>query len=309
MKQLLFIIALCFFGAIQPVSAQFGKLLNKAIERKTQEKADKEIDKAIDAAFKKDSVSVKSKDGKMVIDTPDSEVTFEEDNGSATNVAPSKFIGSYTSTTVVSKNNKQSEEPIEMQIFVDSYQVAMIIAGDGKHEKSARTIFDRRDRTMTTLTDEDGTHSGIKMKMPKTKVVVKNPAKQQTDVTPPKPIRTNQTRQISGYTCTKYTMSDYEMDYEFWVAEDINIDSNALLDAMNTTYSAGGANAGNNYCAAFGKGMVIETIMRDKEGKKNETMTTTISNLKIGSVDKSKFSTEGYAVQDMSIMNIFKGGK
>lgn len=304
MKQFILIAALCFF-AVQPASAQFGKLLNKALERKTQEKMDKEVEKALDKVFS-DSLSVKNQNGKTVIDTPESEITIEEDKSTTpSNVDPSKFIGSYTTTTTLSQNGKQDDPPIKMHIFVDSYQVAMIMEDEkDKGEPMSRIIFDRRDRTMTNLTDDKDEKVGVKMKMPKTSVKNKGGDKiaSTTTAAANKPIRTGKTKQINGYTCNQYTMADEKYDHEFWVAESIDIDPAILLEAMNMS---GGKSKAQDYNSNFTKGIAMETIMHDKKSKNNETITITISNFVMGKVDKSKFNTEGYKIQDMSSMNMF----
>lgn len=303
MKPLL--LAIFALLATLPASAQFGNLLGKAAERAAQRKAEqaveKKVEESIDKALDpKNSTKAKTEKEKMTIETDEAEVTIEEDRDGATNVAPSKFIGSYTTTMTETEKGVQKEQPVVMNHYIDAYQTATEMF---TNDEKIYLIFDRRDRTTTTLTNDKGEKTGIKIKMPKATIKTKN-TNSKTDTGNNKPIRTNETKTIEGHTCVKYTFTDEKQNNEMWIAEDIDIDPENLTGIFSINKKNADLGAYN-----ASKGMVLEMVMRSKDPKKQETMTMRISNLQIGSVDKSKFSTEGYIIEDMSQMPFFGGGK
>lgn len=132
-------------------TAQIG-----ASRRKETEKA---IDKAVDKATSKSDkdkdkkVSVEQNGDKTIINTDESEVTIEKDNSTvALDVKPSAFIGSYTQTIKITENGKDTEKPMQMTMYYDTYKTAMEMNELNNREAGAeRIIFDRQYRTMTTL--------------------------------------------------------------------------------------------------------------------------------------------------------------
>lgn len=297
MKQMLFFCALTVFFA-QSAMAQFGNLLGKAAERAAQRKAEQAIEKKVEDAIDKalegknndkqqQNTKIKTEAGKTIIDTDDAEITVEENNSIPTNITPSKFIGSYTMTMTQTEKGVMQGEPLVSNIYFDAYQIATEMQDDSE---KMHTIFDRRDQTITSLnTSKKGEKTGVKMKKPKTTVKMKNasPTNQQMQ-------RTTETKTIHGHTCVKYTFSDEKNNGESWVAENIEFDPLQLAESSKMAFPN----------QPTPKGMALEVTMRSKDPQKKEVITINISNLKIGSVDKSKFSTAGYKIEDMSKMPI-----
>lgn len=300
MKHLFIIVALTIFIA-QSASAQFGNILGKAAERAAQRKAEqaveKKVEQAIDKALDTDNTKAKTNKDKVVIDGKKTEVTIEEDNTAPVKVDPSKFIGSYTTTIISTEKGVEKDKPVVMNQYIDAYQTALEMSElNSTEQEKINLIFDRRDRTMTTLTtDKKGNKSGVKIKMPKTTVKIKESSdKKDTQ----KPVRTGETKTIEGYTCVKYTFEDDKHNSESWVAESIDIDVTQFAESFNMGIKRGSVATNTTGI----KGLAMETITRSKDTQKAEVMTIKISNLKIGSVDKAKFSTDGYEIQDASKM-------
>lgn len=315
MKKLLITTCLLLLIA-ETASAQFGNLLGKAAERAAQRKleqavekeTEKAIDKAVDKATSKSDkdkakdkkVSVEQDGDKTIINTDESEVTIEKDNSTvALDVKPSTFIGSYTQTIKITENGKDTEKPMQMTMYYDTYKTAMEMNQlDDREAGTERIIFDRQYRTMTTLSiDKKGQKEGMTMKMPKIAVKTKKEAEPQQN-SDFNIVRTNETRSINGYTCNKYTGQSKDGNMILWVAESIDFDPALMSEATM------GKSKNEKWANGIKKGFVME--MQSKDTKNKEEITMTITNLKVGSVDKSKFSTDGYKMETMPDMPFFR---
>lgn len=304
-----------------PAQAQFGRMLENAINRNVNKKIDEAVDKAFeeDAKQKKDkkksneteqetdtdeseaeidengdgNLEIRTQDSKTVItdksikvENADSEVTIEENNEKPTNIQASKFIGSFDiDMTMTDKKGKQ--EKMLMQYYVNTYQNAMVMKGEKKSE-TGRMIFDRQEGTITVFDDEN--KSAMVMKQPK--VTVKNKKGQNFDNDFPNYVATGKTKTIDGYTCYENIAESEEIKMVTWITKDIDID---LMEAMNFGKPTPAQQIPTNL-----QGVALETTITDP--KDDSTIFIKIKNIVKGKVDSNMFSTAGYQVTKMPFM-------
>ena len=304
-----------------PAQAQFGRMLENAINRNVNKKIDEAVDKAFeeDAKQKKDqnksdkteqktntdeneaeinengdgNLEIKTQDSKTVItdksikvENADSEVTIEENNEKPVNVQPSKFIGSFDiDMTMTDKKGKQ--EKMLMQYYVNTYQNATLMKGEKKSE-TTRMIFDRQEGTITIFDDEN--KSAMVMKQPK--VTVKSKKGQDSNKDFPNYVATGRTKIINGYTCYENIAEDEEMKMVTWITKDLDID---LTEGMNFGKPTPAQQIPTNL-----QGVALETTITDL--KDGSTIFTQIKNIVKGKTNPDMFSTAGYQVTKMPFM-------
>ena len=320
-KLLLFSCLLLSLAYCIPAQAQFGRMLENAINRNVNKKIDEAVDKAFeeDAKQKKDqkkanqtdddtstdedkvemnensdgNLEIQTQDSKTIItdksikvENADSEVTIEENNEKPTNIQPSKFIGSFDiDMTMTDKKGKQ--EKMLMQYHVNTYQNAMVMKGEKKSE-TGRMIFDRQEGTITMFDDEEKT--AMVMKQPK--IAVKNKKGQGSDENFPNYVATGKTKTIDGYTCYENIAENEELKMVTWIAKDLDID---LMEAMNFGKPTPAQQIPTNL-----RGVALETTITDL--KDGSIIFTKIKNIVKGKIDPNMFSTAGYQVRKMPFM-------
>jgi hypothetical protein len=297
--------------------AQFG--LGRALENAINRNIEKKIDQAVDESFEKETQKQKNKaqkdstnvntdeNGNIIIETDDSkveisgdkdkvkittdesDVTIEQTNELPTNVKPSDFIGSFDAEMSRYKNNQLKDKPTNISYFIDTYKLAVEIQPDEKKDAFV-SIFDRQKGTMTMLQEEKGKKTAMVMKMPK--ITVKN----KNNETPEdvKFTKTGRTKIIDGHTCYEYIGETEKQKTTFWAAPDLKYN---LAESMLIMQSQ---NKQQNETPNFGQvdGMPLEVVIEQLD--KKERIEIKYKNLKIGSVNKAKFSTDGYEITDMT---------
>ena len=226
---------------------------------------------------------------KVKITTDESDVTIEQTNELPTNVKPSDFIGSFDAEMSRYKNNQLKDKPTNISYFIDTYKLAVEIQPDEKKDAFV-SIFDRQKGTMTMLQEEKGKKTAMVMKMPK--ITVKN----KNNETPEdvKFTKTGRTKIIDGHTCYEYIGETEKQKTTFWAAPDLKYN---LAESMLIMQSQ---NKQQNETPNFGQvdGMPLEVVIEQLD--KKERIEIKYKNLKIGSVNKAKFSTDGYEITDMT---------
>ncbi|MBK9458482.1 MAG: DUF4412 domain-containing protein [Sphingobacteriales bacterium] len=143
---------------------------------------------------------------------------------------------------------------------------------------------------MTMLQEEKGKKTAMVMKMPK--ITVKN----KNNETPEdvKFTKTGRTKIIDGHTCYEYIGETEKQKTTFWAAPDLKYN---LAESMLIMQSQ---NKQQNETPNFGQvdGMPLEVVIEQLD--KKERIEIKYKNLKIGSVNKAKFSTDGYEITDMT---------
>lgn len=215
----------------------------------------------------------------------------QEDN---TPFKPLGFTGSYRWEIHTYKNGtEEKDSPGSISMAFDDAHMALLPHTD-KKEGEMRMVFDLKDKyTYTLVTDKKGERTGIKMKA--------RPVHAEDDSTSmagrdTKVARTEETKLVEGHNCRKYTYSNEDGTGEAWIAEDIPFNAfEALANMMGSRSS--------KWQQAPYHGMVMENTWNAKNGKEQVKMYT--RDLVLGKVDPALFSTDGYAIQDMTSMPVF----
>ncbi len=253
-------------------------------------------------------VLIDSKNGRTVIKEAEGTTTIETVDEPIGEVLPNAFIGSFTMETKSVDKKGRTEETI-MTMHFDEYRtvIEMPNVEDGEQ---VRMIMDNRDRTTTTLIDNKGEKTGIKMKIPKTKVTTTG-YENETEANPDMTFtRTDQTKTIDGHLCTLYIIEDDKTRTEAWIAEDFDINfaqafsSYMNMDTKNQKRNNNFDNTGNFQGI---KGFPLESKSVSKKDASEVEMY--MKDISVGEVNTAAFSTAGYEVQDMTnFMNMFKMG-
>ncbi|MEZ4776286.1 MAG: DUF4412 domain-containing protein [Bacteroidia bacterium] len=314
------VLLLAFFAGISPASAQInvGNKVKRKVDQRVDRKVDDAIDDALDNIFNKKKkeagevdtdgdgeadTEISSDDqGNVTIKSKESEVSIsmdEEESNEA--VQPSSFIGSFTLSSSEYKNGKlKKDNPVSMTYHIDKFQFATELESQDDEVTEMIMIYDRQTRKSTMKTVKGNEKTAMITKIPNIKVGVSNTSvdKENYTITP-----TGQTRVIEGYLCKEYIVDTEKELSHVWLTEDLNVDVTSLTDFIKVKDSNGGMTDYTNVYKI--KGFLLESHTETKG--KDETHDIFIKNLKIGSVDKNIFSTDGFTVTDMSSLGSMFG--
>ncbi|MEP7168074.1 MAG: DUF4412 domain-containing protein [Bacteroidota bacterium] len=202
-------------------------------------------------------------------------------------VRSQSFEGSY----LMHIETAQKKSIAEMQISIkgDKSCMEMITA---PNEGKFRTIFDKKEKTMTILVDKDGTNKmAMVRKMPDATEYSGKEGKE------PQITVTTETKKIEGYTCKKVIAESDESTTEMWVTDELGLTYSDMFGMMSS--ARGPASNVQNYKDV--KGMPLEMNIKSKNKPDGDTVIT-LKNIKKGDMDASLFDTTGYQVMDMSKM-------
>lgn len=217
--------------------------------------------------------------------------SVQEDN---TPFKPLGFTGSYRWEIRMYKNGtEEKDSPTSIGMAFDDTHMALLPHTD-KKEGDLRVVFDLKNRyTYTLVTDKKGERTGIKMKARRLLAENDSTSMAEWDT---KVARTGETKLIEGHNCRKYTFSSEDGTGEAWIAEDIPFNAFEALATMMGPRST-------KWQQAPYHGVVMENTWNDKKGKEQVKMY--VRDLVLGKVDPALFSTDGYAIQDMTAMPVF----
>ena len=277
--------------------------------------ADKKVDEAVDEALNKlltkekeeaeagaeenqgEEAAVEVNEaGEMTVKDEAGEVTLSVEKSEQDEaIVASDFTGSFTMEVDEYKKGKQKKDmPVRIRYHLDAYQVAFEVMD----EKSNTTIIiDRKNRKMTTKTDDGEEKTATIMPMLKIKVSIDTEEWEEMDV---KVTPTGKTRTIEGYLCQEYRVETEEEVTLAWMTEELDLDFSTFMD-MVAIQGKAGQNAeqfGNIYGL---KGMMLESHTEIKG--KDEERHTYLKDIRTGSNDPGVFSLEGYQVNDLG--NLF----
>ncbi|MEO0470482.1 MAG: DUF4412 domain-containing protein [Bacteroidota bacterium] len=310
-KNILIPAMMLLFILPQDMSAQtLRERIEARIKRRAEErlarKAEKEVDKVLDGV--EESIEKKNKEERSRRPTEDGtysgsdnvEVEIEEDNSPDAPVEPSSFIGSFTMETHEFKNGKETKNsPTSIHYEIDAYQFAIQIENAKQKDDEVRMIYDRKDRSVTMINEEE--NSAIITKIPKLKITVDYEEQLGEDYSFEE---TGKTKTIEGFLCHEYTFDSEEQSGNMWVAKDAKMDYQELGRLFGMVQVKGKGNDVNPAFEGF-KGAVMESHILEK--KNNQRIDMYMKNWKEGSVDAAAFDISGYEVQDMrNFMNMFK---
>lgn len=202
----------------------------------------------------------------------------------------SDFTGSFTMEITELKNGKPGKEgPVRISYYVKGDEVA--IQPENTGNGNTIMIFNVKDKTMTTLIEQKGEKTGVKMKMPD--VMLNSVSDNDSDYSITK---TDESKEIDGYNCRKYLIDSKDNTGFAWVTEDVDLDFEKMF-----TFLQGDKQKGSQM-QEFSEMEGVPLEMYTKSKNKNEEFTMKMLNLKTGEVDAAIFNTAGYEIMDMQNM-------
>lgn len=227
------------------------------------------------------------------IETKQADIVIEE--ADPTKFPPNEFSGSFTVTTQATNKKGQLEDPVVLDIYASDYPVAFEMLVPDNASQKMRFIVDPRTALVTTLIDDNDNKTGMITKMPKITVKMK-----EGKTVPDKPAETtvqatDEYKMIEGYRCRKYIITDGTTVTESWITVDDAVSIHQIMSMFALTQKQKTEDFGARYGGV--RGMVLESTTTLANGQKSRM---TVTNIRQGNVDQSKFSTEGYQVIDMS---------
>lgn len=208
------------------------------------------------------------------------------------------FVGSFTMNITEYKNGKPSKSsPMKINLYFKGDLVAFVPTL--KEGQYTTMIYNLKEKSVTTLIDQEGEKTGMKMKIPG--MLLKEEEKDKFDftITP-----TDEQKTIAGYSCRKYLTESVESSGYVWVTEEIDLDYSRVFEFLNIEKKKS-----NNSMSSLRdlKGFALEAYSKNKE--KDEAYEMKISDLNIGKVNEEIFDISEYTITDMSSMMNFGGGE
>lgn len=193
-----------------------------------------------------------------------------------------KFIGNITFQISGAEN-------VDMKVSSKEWQTAMVIKV--KKAEEVRMIFDHKKENVTVLTDAGPNGKmGIVTKMNS----IPEAIQEKVDNYDIKVDKTNEKKDILGYTCTKYIITTEDGVVESWVTDQIRYNPFENMGKL-----------GNQPKSAMSKsnvkdldGLSLHSIFTDKNKQ--------VTEIKVVSIDTNNpnedlFNTDGYQMMDMSM--------
>ena len=226
------------------------------------------------------------------------EISYDDAPGDMT---PNSWTGRFTMETSEYKNGKEKDRTVTHMHF-DTYQSAIVIE-DEKSEASV-VIFDKRNRTMTTKTDDDGKKQAVVMRMPRVTV---NTDEVYEDIYDEGklPHATGEYKMINNQRCQRYTYEDDEVVGEAWISEGSGPSMMDIFGSMNLNPTGKAAKPPKGSAFSFSGGMVYESTSTDKRSGRISKMS--MRNVIKNGQDPALFNLNGYNVVKVPNMgNLFK---
>ncbi len=285
-------------------------------KNRANQNVDREIDKAVDKTFdkigglfkkknkKKDETTEDEVDDRTDSDS-DEELSEEEQQRQAQEMVNRMLGGGNDEEWEPIKNDfpisfdaeikmvkKGKEEVNNIKYTFDTWKTGLQMSNE--EAEDIRLIMDNQEGSMTTITTQDGKTQGFKMRQ---QVVNIDDTQMNSDDV--KVTKTNETKTINGYLCTKYLVETEDGNSTAWVTKEINMDMTKLMANLSIRNKGKKKSGGLNGEAYQGvEGLPIETTYVPKNGK--ETTIMTLSNIKTGNnIDRNIFNTSG--VEIMSV--------
>ncbi len=197
----------------------------------------------------------------------------------------------YNMYMTTSKGKIKDESKSKMMFDSKGKTMAIeVLESDGKPlENPAIIIFDMNNEAMITLMEtEEGEKSGMAIKLNKEEIGKIKTQESERNATFKK---TNETKTIQGYKCTKYTGEDDDSTFEFWLTNELNIN---VAEAFAGMF----AKQKNNNFSEMPSG----TVLLGHSTKKKNGEKSTMEVIEIGLNDNSSYSTSSYNVKSLGDM-------
>lgn len=201
-----------------------------------------------------------------------------------------KFTGSF----MWHMENIQKKNTMDMKITVGSGDKSCMEIITGTMAGKFRTIFDKKEKTMTMLVEKEG--------MEKMAMVRKMNDAADLAGKEPKDFKittAEETKMIDGYNCKKVIVETNETNSEMWMTEDINLNYSETFSMINRGNGPASSAAPQMENYKDLKGSPLEmTFTNKKTGSVSHIWITDIVKEK---VDESFFDTSSYKVYDMPV--------
>lgn len=163
----------------------------------------------------------------------------------------------------------------------------------GLSNESLRVIVDPFTASITTLFDDKVNKIGTVRPMPPLPRMSYETQSSRSALPSPFGVNvTDEYKEIEGFTCRKHIITYNDMVAESWIATEEAISLENILTYLQLIGEEGES---DDIAIMHGgiRGLVLESKIRYANG---EVSHVTITNLAIGDVDLSKFSTSGYTI-------------
>ena len=208
-------------------------------------------------------------------------------------MANAQWTGSYT---MLIEPHKAKENITAFLNFMETKMAMEMITG--KESSIVRSIFDFKNKTMTTASEKNGNNKfAMVMKLNEDVIDKANEDVQFRT--------TDEQRTIDGYQCTKVIAETKDGITEMWLTKDLNLTYENTIGMMPRTK--------NNPTSGFlmdlkhykgVEGFPIEMTSYQKK-KPEEKSTIRFKDIKSGVINEKAFDLSGYQVMDMT--NLMQG--
>jgi hypothetical protein len=212
-------------------------------------------------------------------------------------VLPNEFIGSFKLTVKDIDQKGQVSKSSVIDIHSDKFPVCFELTTQGKTQNKMRLIMDPFKRTLTTLIDDKGKRIGMISPMPRLNMApVDQRAAQPEEKSAMKIEATNEYKELEGFQCRKYIITDENAVTESWITTGETVSLESIFSMFSVLQKQDGRTGISSKQGEI-KGMALESTTTLNSGEKVQM---TITDIIKGKVDEAKFSTSGYQLTDLS---------
>lgn len=187
---------------------------------------------------------------------------------------------------VFKKNGKKKDESeMEFLINKDNKVFAVIPVMEDEKQKNVMVYDSQNKSVLTLITDKDNGKTGMAMKYDPSEVELET----ENDFSFEK---TDERKNILGYTCQKYIGTDGDIQTEYWITDEVELNMQEVFGAMNQSKT----NRNSSFQGEYPKGMVMESTSTEKNGT-----STTMKIVELDLDSDKKVSTEGYQIFDLGL--------
>ncbi|MEM6806033.1 MAG: DUF4412 domain-containing protein, partial [Bacteroidota bacterium] len=268
MKKVFLLIGIILFVHID-VNAQLGGV-KRRLERKLEERLAKKAADKIEEKIDEKIAEEEAKNGKKKKDKgEDDDRPSIFDMGSLSGEKPEAVLDAYSFDFQIdwriSSNSKDMEEPMDMTQLYSTDAKYMGMKGvikEKKSEQSFMNVMDFENEFFVTLLEEE--KQGVVMAIPDMSAQMEGENEGET----PEDFKlekTSETKDILGYSCTKYIFSSDDMKGEYWLTTELDYQNFDMFNYFKNMAKQNGMTQNASYQTSL-QGFMLETKAEDKDG-------------------------------------------
>ena len=284
-------------------------------EQRTNQRIDQKVDEGVDKAFeaigglfrKKPAATEEVQDGGLrPNDGQDAYATEAEATQAVMNALglgggdwePYTHPVTFSLTMHLTERKKNGKvTTTELQIGTTEDCFAVLTYGTTAPERHRMLLNTQTGKTTMIATDKHGETQAYRLRLPNLRQAIQESATETLEhITF---TRTGQHRSIQGYDCELMLVEDRKAGTttESWVTQELDLNAADVFGSLTGLAGAGKQTAGTQQLPAPYPGFPIESTTTDGR----TTTTVTMQNIRVGvdAVDRSLFTTEGIAVQEV----------